>query len=89
MSRIFGAIETLVRDADERVALFPVLRICGDAVVHGHADGKVEWTENLSERDTNAAAQCGSLRRVGLREEKREFVATDSKRGVGSTKGLS
>ena len=89
MNRVFGAIETFIRDSNQRVALFAVLRICGDTVVHGYRDGKIERAQNFGECDTDATAQRGSLCRVRLREEKSEFIAADSKCGVGGTKGFS
>ena len=86
MGGILGVIEPFVRDSNERVALFTILRISGDAVIHGDADGEFERTKNIGERDPNAAAQSRGLRRIRLRKKQSEFVAADAKSGIGSTK---
>ena len=55
--RVFAAVETLVRDADQLGALVAVLGIGGDAVVHGNGDIKIERAKNFGEDDADTPAE--------------------------------
>jgi hypothetical protein len=79
---MFEMVKAFVGDTNQLVALVGVLRIGGDAMIHAHADGQVQWSENLRKHNTDAAAERRSLRRIGLRKDQRKFVAAGAESGV-------
>jgi hypothetical protein len=82
-------VKAFVGDANQLVALIGILRVGGDAMVHAHADGQVQWPENFGKHNADAAAERRSLRRLGLRQDQRKFVATGAKSGVRCAERLS
>jgi hypothetical protein len=85
---LFGGIEPFVRDANQELAPFAILRIRRDSVVHGDGNREFERAQNFCEDDADAATQRGSLRRIGLGKKQCEFVAADPEGGIGSTKSF-
>jgi hypothetical protein len=60
------------------ITLVAVLRVSGYSVVHADRNREIERTKNFREDYTNATAETGGLKGVGLRKQQREFVASDT-----------
>jgi len=53
---MLNAVETFVRDANQLIGLFGILRENRDAVIHADGDGKLQWLQQFQKDGLNAAA---------------------------------
>ncbi len=82
-------IETLVGQCHQRALLVSILRMNGNAKIHGGTNFEFQRPDLSFILSANAATQSDGLLRVSLRQQQSEFVAADAKRKIGSAHRLA
>ncbi len=88
MIGVLQAIEALISNAYQLVGLIAVLGKSGNAVIHGHGEGELQWTQCFGKDSFNAAAEGQGLSGIGLRKQESEFITTNAESGVRGTQGF-
>jgi len=69
MIRVLKAIETFVREMNQLIGEFRVLRENGDAVIDGYADGELQRLDDLGKYGGYAAGESQGLGCIRLRQK--------------------
>jgi hypothetical protein len=85
---VLKAIEAFIRDTDQLLGLFSVLRKGSHAMIHAYAHAELKGVDHLYENRFDSATQRQRLFGIRLRQEESEFIASDAKGGVGSAKSF-
>src|SRR6202012_5034805 len=87
--RLFQFIEALVGEAEQSAFHISILGMNGNAEIEGQGDIEFEKRNFAFILRANAAAERGGLLGIGLRQQEREFIATDTKSKIGGANGFS
>src|ERR1700723_3653818 len=88
MIGVLQPIQPLVGNTNQLIRLFAVEWKRRDAVIHAHRDAERDLLQRFREYRFDTSAERKRLIRIRLRQQHREFISANTKRGVRSTQRL-